>query len=80
MNNNESLGSVALGFVLAVGNNAYGWFNTILQPHFLDSWSQALITGSIGSIGAFLTTRGLKYIEKKIKQKRDDKNNKSSVI
>jgi hypothetical protein len=77
MTNNESASSVAIGFVLAVGNHTYGWFNAILQTHNLGNWSQAIITGCLGSLGAFCTTRLLKYLEKKIKN--NDKKNENSV-
>ena len=82
MTNNESVGSVVIGFVLAVGNHTFGWFGTLLQVehHQLNEFAQAIITGSLGAFGAFVTTRSLKYIEKKIKNLKNDKENKVSTI
>jgi len=76
-NNMDSVGSVVVGFVMAVGNHTFGWFNHILQVNggLVNDWGQAFITGSIGAIGAFLTNRFIKYVEKKIKNKNE--NNKS---
>ena len=68
MNNNDGAGSMVIGFFLAVGNHTWGWFNTILEVHFVNDWTQALLMGCVGSVGTFGTSRLLKYIEKKIKK------------
>jgi divalent metal cation (Fe/Co/Zn/Cd) transporter len=75
--NVESVGSVVTGFCLAVGNHTFGWFKTILQidGSQLNDYLQALITGGIGALGAFAVNRGLKYVEKKIKSKKNEKSN-----
>jgi len=75
MSNNEGAGSMAVGFVLAIGNQTWGWFNAILDINTFGHWGQAVVTGCFGSIGAFCTTRLLKYIEKKIKDKKNAKEN-----
>jgi hypothetical protein len=69
----ENLSSMVFGFILAVGNHIYGWFGTILEVNGtqLNDYTQALITGGIGAVGAFFTNRLLKFIEKKIKYNKD---------
>ena len=67
----ESAGSMVIGFILAIGNHVFGWFNTFLTIN-LNNTVQALITGFVGALGAFLGNRLLKYIEKKIKQKKQE--------
>ena len=72
---NENLFNVAVGFCMATTNHAYGWFNNILQVNGIQSneWLSALLTGSIGAMGAYVTNKGIKYIEKKIKNKSNEK-------
>ena len=64
----ESAGSMAIGFILAIGNHVFGWFNAVLAINLNDT-IQALITGFVGALGAFLGNRLFKYIEKKVKNK-----------
>ena len=72
---NSGCGSMVIGFILAIGNHTFGWFNSLLQVdgHIFSGWAQALITGSIGACGAFITNKLLKLIEKKIKNKKEAK-------
>lgn len=71
----SSFGSVVIGFFLAIMNHTFGWFNMILSSTIVSEWLQALITGSIGAIGAFLMTKLLKFFEKKIKTKWTESHN-----
>jgi hypothetical protein len=82
MTSNESTGSAVIGFVLAVSNHTFGWFNTMLQVQHsqISEFTQAIITGSLGALGAFVTSRILRYAEKKIKQLKNDKESKVSTL
>lgn len=68
----ESAGSMVIGFILAIGNHIFGWFNAVLAINLNDT-IQALITGFVGALGAFLGNRLFKYIEKRIKSKKENK-------
>ena len=73
---NENAFSLAVGFCMATTNHAFGWFNNFLQINGIQSneWVAAFFTGSIGAVGAYLTNKGIKYFEKRIKNKKDEKN------
>ena len=62
---NGSIGSMLIGFVFAISNHMFGWFNSFLQVEgtHLNDWLQAFITGSIGAIGAFFMNKLLKTID-----------------
>jgi hypothetical protein len=70
---NGSLSSMFIGFILAITNHMFGWFNVILQVKgtHINEWLQAFITGSIGAIGAFLMNKLLKIVDKKIKTRKE---------
>ena len=72
--NGDSVPSLVAGFVLAVGNHTFGWFNNILEINgtSLNEYLQAFITGGFGAIGAYCVTKGIKWIEKKVKNRRND--------
>ena len=65
----DSVPSIVAGFVLAVGNHTFGWFHSILEINgtALNDYLQAFITGGFGAIGAYCVGKGIKYVERKIK-------------
>jgi hypothetical protein len=71
-NNHDSIASIFLGFILAVGNSIFGWFShyfCLIQNSFLNTSAQAIVTGIIGATTAYFTNKFWKYIEKKYKSK-----------
>ena len=60
--------NIAIGFILAVGNNLFGWLNNI---HFTADWNaylQAAVTGFVGATFAFFANKFWKVIERKLKK------------
>jgi hypothetical protein len=67
----ESIGSVVIGFVLAVTNHFFGWLNHVFLDFHVQAWGesiQAIVTGILGATGAYFTTKFWKAVEKKIKK------------
>ena len=71
-NNHSSFVTLAIGFIFALGNQIFGVMNTLLdvQSTFWMQWIQALITGGLGALSAYLVNRGLKSFEKFLKRKK----------
>lgn len=70
----EKAGSMIVGFILAAGNQLFGWFHTLLSidGSQINEYGQALITGGIGAVGAYFTNRLLKFVEKKVKKSKNE--------
>ena len=70
----ESIASVTIGFILAVANHIFGWFNDVfilVSDGLLSQGLQAIFTGFIGATTAFFANKFWKYIDKKIKSKKE---------
>ena len=73
---NQNLGTIIIGFTFALCNQMFGWMNTLLDVHstIWMQWLQALITGGLGALSAYLVNKGIKAFEKFIKRKRKNVN------
>jgi uncharacterized membrane protein YeaQ/YmgE (transglycosylase-associated protein family) len=70
-NQDGSVVSLAIGFILAFTNHLFGWLGNIQITAHWDGWFQAVILGIIGSTVTFFTNRFWKYMEKKYKSRKD---------
>ena len=64
-----SITTMLIGFVTALSNHFFGWFNAsflkINASFNIDKWFEALLTGMIGATGAYLANRFWKFLEKR---------------
>lgn len=74
----SSIGSIVMGFILAIGNHVFGWLNQIQATSHWDTYSQAFITGALGAAAAFMTTRILRWADGLIKKRFFNKKAKKS--
>lgn len=67
-----SFTSMLIGFVAALSNHFFGWFNTVFLKISIDininEWFQALMTGMIGATGAYFANRFWKLLDRKKKK------------
>jgi hypothetical protein len=70
--NSETLGSIVIGFFLAVGNHIFGWLNHFFiflsAGGILGDSIQAIITGMLGATAAYFTNKFWKFLEKRYKK------------
>ena len=57
--------SIVIGFFLAIGNQTFGWLNSLLTVHTIHWSVQAIIVGFIGATTTHFTHKLWKFIEKK---------------
>ena len=74
-NGYSNIFTLMIGFVFAVSNQIFGWFNSLLDVHstllmqnLLLQGLQAIITGGLGAFSAFMVNKALKKLEKKFKK------------
>lgn len=74
-NGHSNIFTLMIGFIFAVSNQIFGWFNSLLDVHstllmqnLLMQGLQALITGGLGAFSAYMVNKALKYFEKKFKK------------
>jgi hypothetical protein len=71
--NDGGIGSILIGFVLAIGNQVFGWMNTILEIHTIHWTIQAVVVGILGSTASYFTNKIWKWAEKKIFKSKKNK-------
>ena len=66
----SSLASIAIGFIMAMANHAFGWLNNIELTSHWTNYFQALLMGAFGALGTFFVNETIKFFKRKIKKKK----------